>query len=75
MKRSEGIAIAEKEAKPIHGYETDKYFVFTMANPKGELIGNNSAFVVNKRTSEGKWIPQSSFPLTDAGDYFGEFDI
>lgn len=78
MKLTEAIELAkeaESQAKPIHGYETDKYFVFIMADLSGQILGNNASFVVNKHSREAKWIPQSAFPLTDAGAFFREFDV
>lgn len=78
MTRSEGIALARKaesQAKPIHGYETNKYFIFVMGDLEGNILGNNSSFVVNKQSGDAKWIPQSAFPLTDGGAYIGEFEV
>ena len=68
MNIENAVAIVKKQGLiPIKAYEANKYFVFFVVNRSGSAIGNNSAFVLEKSTGIGKWVPQSVFPLDDAG--------
>lgn len=77
MNLQTAVKIALKEEKngyPIHGYESDNYFVFTIVANDSSPLGNNCSFVVNKRSSKGEWLPQAAFPLDDDGNLFREYD-
>ena len=74
----EAVAIVksnEEDMKPLHAYESEKYFLFVMGNNSGEIIGNDSSYVVNRQTKEGKWVPRNALPLTDGGEYLGEYSL
>lgn len=76
MTLKEAIVIVKEEGlKPIHAYESERYFVFFVVSNSGEAIGNNCSYVVDKTEGSGRWVPQSAFPLPDAGEFVNEYDI
>lgn len=69
MNIENAVSIVKKQGlKPISAYESNRYFVFFVTDRNGNAIGNGSAFVVDKRTNSGKWIPKNAFPLDDDGE-------